>query len=90
MSARWYLFRLGRRFPPSIRVWAKRRPAAGRWGLRTTAIVYLGAMIALPVVAMLGRGCPRDWVESATALGAPGAIERDQADPGNGGVDGGA
>ncbi len=52
----------------------KRRPAAGRWGLRTTAIVYLGAMIVLPVVAVVGRGTSQGLGGVATALGAPGAM----------------
>ena len=53
----------------------KRRPATGRWGLRTTAIVYLGAMIVLPVVAVVTRGLSQGLGGVAAALSAPGALE---------------
>lgn len=52
----------------------KRRPAAGRWGLRTTAIVYLGAMIVVPVVAVVARGMSQGLDGVVTALSAPGAM----------------
>jgi sulfate/thiosulfate transport system permease protein len=32
------------------------RATAGRWGLRGTALLYLGVMIALPVAAVLSKG----------------------------------
>jgi sulfate/thiosulfate transport system permease protein len=50
------------------------RPAAGRWGLRATAIVYLGAMIVLPVIAVVTRGMSQGLSGVVDALSAPGAM----------------
>jgi sulfate transport system permease protein len=47
----------------------------GRWGLRGTAIVYLGAMIALPLAAVVSKGFGAGTQALRGALAAPGAVE---------------
>jgi sulfate transport system permease protein len=51
------------------------RPRLGRWGLRGTAVLYLGAMIALPLAAVVSRGYGEGTAALRSALGSPGAIE---------------
>ncbi len=41
--------------PSLAAVAASLRPRLGRWGLRGTAVLYLGAMIALPLAAIVAR-----------------------------------
>jgi sulfate/thiosulfate transport system permease protein len=47
----------------------------GRYGLRGMAIVYLGAMIALPLAALVSKGFARGGDALSTALASPGAME---------------
>ena len=54
---------------------ANLRPRLGRWGLRGTALLYLGAMIALPLAAILTRGYGRGTAALREALSSPGAVE---------------
>ena len=54
---------------------AQLRPRLGRWGLRGTAVLYLGAMIALPLAAVVTKGYGRGTGALREALGTPGAVE---------------
>ncbi|MEA2487526.1 MAG: sulfate/thiosulfate transport system permease protein [Actinomycetota bacterium] len=45
----------------------------GRWGLRTTAILYLGLLIALPAAAVVSKGFSHGLVDLKSAIGSPGA-----------------
>jgi sulfate transport system permease protein len=54
---------------------ANLRPRLGRWGLRGTALLYLGAMIALPLAAVVTEGYGRGTEALRAALSSPGAIE---------------
>jgi sulfate transport system permease protein len=47
----------------------------GRWGLRGSAIVYLGGMIALPLAAVVTKGFGAGTAALAAALATPGAVE---------------
>jgi sulfate transport system permease protein len=47
--------------------------ALGRWGLRGSALLYLGAMIALPLAAVLTKGFANGSASLRAALAAPGA-----------------
>src|SRR4030095_1195048 len=51
------------------------RGALSRWGLRGTALLYLGLMIALPTVAVITRGFQDGLQSLRDALNAPGARE---------------
>lgn len=51
------------------------RPRLGRWGLRGTAVLYLGAMIALPLAAIVSKGYGRGTGALRAALATPGAVE---------------
>jgi sulfate/thiosulfate transport system permease protein len=48
-------------------------PAWGKWGLRGIAFFYLGAMIVLPLVAVVGQGFGNGLSALQTALASPGA-----------------
>lgn len=54
---------------------ANLRPRLGRWGLRGTAVLYLGAMIALPLAAVVSKGYGQGTGALREALATPGAIE---------------
>jgi sulfate/thiosulfate transport system permease protein len=56
--------------PPASRM---ARAAAGRWGLRSIALLYLGLMIALPAVAVIQRGFTGGFASLRDALAEPGA-----------------
>jgi len=45
----------------------------GRWGLRSTALIYLGAFVALPVVAVVTKGFGGGLVALRDAFAQPGA-----------------
>ena len=45
----------------------------GRWGLRGTALLYLGLMVVLPLVAVIGKGFSHGLADLRAALAAPGA-----------------
>jgi sulfate transport system permease protein len=51
----------------------RRRPPWGRWGLRGTALLYLGILVALPIVAVLTRGFGNGFGALKDAFAAPGA-----------------
>jgi sulfate transport system permease protein len=51
------------------------RGALSRWGLRGTALLYLGLMIALPTAAVITRGFQDGLQSLRDALNAPGARE---------------
>ncbi len=51
------------------------RPAAGRWSLRGTALLYLGLFVVLPVAAILQRGFGHGLAGLAGALASFGAWE---------------
>lgn len=51
------------------------RAALARWGLRGTALLYLGLMVALPTVAVITRGFEDGLASLRAALAAPGAGE---------------
>ena len=53
----------------------RRSPRLGRWGLRGTAVLYLGAMIALPLAAVLTKGYGQGTTALRDALSTPGAVE---------------
>jgi sulfate transport system permease protein len=48
-------------------------PAFGRWGLRGVALVYLGALVVLPAIAVITRGFDRRLGSLREALAVPGA-----------------
>jgi len=50
-----------------------RRLPLGRWGLRGVALVYLGAMVALPTVAVVTRGFGHGFASLRDAMAVPGA-----------------
>lgn len=54
---------------------ASLRPRLGRWGLRGTAALYLGAMVALPLAAIVSKGYGRGTGALRAALATPGALE---------------
>ncbi len=60
------------RFAPG-RTAATLRPRLGRWGLRGTALLYLGGMIALPLAAIVAKGYGRGTEALSSALASPGA-----------------
>ncbi len=49
------------------------RPPWGRWGLRGTALLYLGLLVVLPIVAVLTRGFGHGLGALRDAFAAPGA-----------------
>ncbi len=49
--------------------------ALARWGLRGTALLYLGLMVALPTVAVISQGFQDGLQSLRDALNAPGARE---------------
>ena len=49
------------------------RAAAGRWGLRGVALLYLGLMIGLPIVAVIQRGFSSGFGYLRDAFQQPGA-----------------
>jgi len=49
------------------------RAAAGRWGLRAAALLYLGLMVALPTAAVVSRGFGHGLAALKDALASPGA-----------------
>ena len=51
------------------------RDALARWGLRGTAILYLGLLILLPTVAVISKGFEDGLQSLKDALAAPGARE---------------
>jgi sulfate/thiosulfate transport system permease protein len=51
------------------------RAALARWGLRGTALLYLGLVIALPAVAVAGRGLAHGLAALRDALATIGAKE---------------
>src|SRR5688500_14330879 len=57
--------------PHAVR-WSRLHP--GRWGLRATAIGYLGIGVALPIVAVLAQGYGEGLQPLRSALAAPGAV----------------
>ena len=67
--------------PPPAPPGAGRRPsvairsALARWGLRGTALLYLGLIVALPTVAVITRGFQDGLQSLRDALNAPGARE---------------
>ena len=50
------------------------RAATGRYGLRAVAILYLGAMIALPLAAVASKGFGRGLESLRSAMASPGAV----------------
>ena len=50
------------------------RAATGRYGLRAVAILYLGAMIALPLAAVASKGFGRGLESLSSAMASPGAV----------------
>jgi sulfate transport system permease protein len=46
----------------------------GRWGLRATALIYLGGFVLLPLVAVVSKGFADGLVTLGAALDAPGAV----------------
>ncbi|HEV2757211.1 MAG TPA: sulfate ABC transporter permease subunit CysT [Actinomycetota bacterium] len=61
--------------PSLARAAATLRPRLGRWGLRGTALLYLGGMIALPLAAIIAKGYGRGTEALTAALASPGAWE---------------
>jgi sulfate/thiosulfate transport system permease protein len=51
-----------------------RRIPTARWGLRAVACLYLGLMILLPLVAVVGQGFAHGFASLSTALSQPGAV----------------
>ena len=51
------------------------RERLAKWGLRGTAILYLGLMIALPTIAVISKGFSDGLQSLTSALEAPGARE---------------
>jgi sulfate transport system permease protein len=51
------------------------RTRAGMWSTRGVAIVYLGAMIALPLATVVSKGYAQGLSALRSALGTPGALE---------------
>ena len=51
------------------------RAATGRYGLRAVAILYLAAMIAVPLAAVAGKGFGRGLESLRSALASPGAVD---------------
>jgi sulfate transport system permease protein len=46
----------------------------GRWGLRATALVYLGGFVLLPLIAVVSKGFADGFTNLGAALSAPGAV----------------
>jgi sulfate/thiosulfate transport system permease protein len=66
--------------PPATRGAGPRRSVVlrdrlARWGLRGTAILYLGLLIALPTIAVITKGFSDGVASLKAALQAPGARE---------------
>jgi sulfate/thiosulfate transport system permease protein len=66
--------------PPATPGTGPRRPvvlreALTKWGLRGTAILYLGLLIALPTIAVISKGFSDGLQSLKAALQAPGARE---------------
>lgn len=57
------------------RGWVRVRSAAARWGLRGTALLYLGLMVLLPTIAIVVRGFGDGLSALRDALGTLGAKE---------------
>lgn len=59
------------------RPWARAGSGAGlgRWSLRSTAMIYLGALVMLPLIAIVGEGFGRGIAELRTALATQGAVD---------------
>ncbi len=57
------------------RPWVSARAAMARWGLRGTALLYLGLMIVLPTVVVVARGFGSGLTAFRDALTTPGARE---------------
>ncbi|MGH2702624.1 MAG: sulfate ABC transporter permease subunit CysT [Actinomycetota bacterium] len=57
--------------PALVRVLGAR---LGRWGLRGVAVVYLGGMILLPLIAVVTKGFGRGTGALSSALSSPGAL----------------
>lgn len=51
------------------------RAATGRYGLRAVAILYLAAMIAVPLAAVADKGFGRGLESLRSALASPGAVD---------------
>ena len=51
------------------------RLSFGRWGLRATAVFYLGIGVLLPIIAVLVQGYGDGFGKLRSALATPGAIE---------------
>jgi sulfate transport system permease protein len=49
--------------------------ALGRYGLRAMAIIYLGAMIVVPLAALVSKGFAEGGAALSSALASPGAME---------------
>ena len=50
------------------------RARLGRWGLRGIALVYLGAMVGLPLAAIVSKGFGDGMTQLQDALASPGAM----------------
>jgi sulfate transport system permease protein len=48
-------------------------PHLGPWGLRATALIYLGGFVLLPLIAVVSKGFADGFATLAEALDAPGA-----------------
>lgn len=55
--------------------WTRFRPGFGRAGLRSIAVVYLGAMILLPLIAVISQGFEGGSAALRSAMATPGAWE---------------
>jgi sulfate/thiosulfate transport system permease protein len=51
------------------------RGRAGVWSTRSVAVIYLGAMIALPLATVVSKGFSQGLGALRSALGTPGAME---------------
>ena len=58
---------------PAAARWS--RLPLGRWGLRSVALLYLGAGVLLPIVAVLLQGYSEGFGKLESALATPGATE---------------
>lgn len=57
------------------RAWVRVRGALARWGLRGTALLYLGLLIALPAFAIITKGFENGLATFRSAMASPGAQE---------------
>ncbi len=60
---------------PGPRAGARARAALARWGLRGSALLYLGLLIALPTAAVVTRGFGHGLAAFRSAFAEPGARE---------------